>query len=202
MCYENIKKVMSVAATFAICLMFSYCGGKKAPEWVTKGAAAFPQDEGKKLYGVGVASASPNVAMTRERCTTRSRAEIAKIVNTYVASLVKDFMEEHKDYFNPDAAGSNEFTQSVAKSVADATLVGSQIIDWYPEGPEYDEGENVFCLAVLNVDTVLSSYAEKAKQAIREQHRAVMKERAEEALNALDQQLEKKRQTEKQMMGQ
>ena len=161
--------------------------GKSVPDWVDKGSAAF--DDKSKLYGVGTAGLTPSEFLTRRKCDMRARAELARVLNTYVASLMTDFMEHNKDYFNQDAEGLDEFSSYVAKEVSEATLVGSQIIDRY-----VDEDKKVmYCLAVLDVDNVIANIKEKMKQAIREQHRAIVKERSDEMLRKLDEELEKKR---------
>ena len=167
-------------------LLLESCG-KRAPDWVDKGSAAF--EDKSKLYGVGTAGLTPSEFLTRRKCDMRARAELARVLNTYVASLMTDFMEHNRDYFNQDAEGLDEFSSYIAKEVSEATLVGSQIIDRY-----VDEDKKVmYCLAVLDVDNVIANIKEKMKQAIREQHRAIVKERSDEMLRKLDQELEKKR---------
>lgn len=163
-----------------------YSCAKKEPEWVKKGSGAFPNEQ--KIYGVGVANQSPSEAMDRTRCDTRARAELAKILNTYVASLVTDFMENNRDFFNPDKEGLDEFTQSIIKTVTETTLVGSQIIDRY-----IDEDKKIhYCLAVLEINNALMNLSEKMKEAARQQHRALVKEKSDEMLKKLDEELKKK----------
>ncbi len=166
-------------------IFFFLSCGKGSPEWVVKGSAAF-KDE--KIYGVGVVDMTPSEAMDRLKCDTRARADIARTLNTYVASLVTDFMENNRDFFNQEAEGLNEFTQSIIKTVTETTLAGSKIIDRY-----IDKGRKThYCLAVLEPDNVINALKEKMRQAVREQHRAVVKERSDEMLQKLDEELEKK----------
>lgn len=183
---ENIEKSVTVFISFLISgFIFSSCA-KKEPEWVKKGSGAFPQEQ--KIYGVGVANQTPSEAMDRTRCDTRARAELAKILNTYVASLVTDFMENNRDFFNPDKEGLDEFTQSIIKTVTEATLVGSQIIDRY-----IDEKRKIhYCLAALEINNALMNLADKMREAARQQHRALVKEKSDEMLKKLDEELKKK----------
>jgi len=60
------------------------------PEWVYKGSGAFDVDKGKVFYGVGVASGINNKALLISTAQNRARAEVAKVMETYVAVLSKD----------------------------------------------------------------------------------------------------------------
>lgn len=182
--YFLFLSVVSFLIVFGVSL--NGCG-KKPPEWVTKGSGAFSPKE-KKLYGVGVSELSPNEAMTRVRCDTRARADLARVLDSYIASLITDFMEEHKDYFNKDAEGSDEFTQIIIKSTTEATLIGSKVIDRY-----IDEKRKVmYCLVELETDNVLQETFNKMKEAARQRHRAIVKERSDEMLQKLDEELKKR----------
>ena len=64
-----------------------------APEWVNKGSGAFKDKDGKQVfYGVGIAQGIRNRALAVTAADDRGRAEIAKIMNSYVTSLTKDYM--------------------------------------------------------------------------------------------------------------
>lgn len=178
------------AASLSLVAVVAFaCAKPKPPDWVNRGSGSFPGDQGARIYGVGVADFSKSIAMTRLKCDNRARAELARVLNTYVATLMHDFMEEHRDFFNPETEGLDEFVSYIAKSVAEATLVGSQIIDRWD-----DEDKKVqYCLSVLNAESVLNSLRSKMREAIEEQHRAIVRERANEMLKKLDEELLKKR---------
>ena len=147
-------------------LVFS-CGGKKEiyktggnpPAWVTKGSGAFDTGKTKVIYGVGVISKDPNPMLERKAASNRALAEIATTLNTQVASLMKDFMESHKDYTNLEASGSVEFVSNISKTVTDANLVGAQIIDFWR-----DDSGNLYALASLSYDSVIQSLKDKIKK--------------------------------------
>src|SRR3954454_16648411 len=79
------------------------CGGKQQgeapasmqgvdyPEWVVKGSRAFGGEAGRIFYGVGQVNGIKNMALARTTADNRARAEIAKIFETYSASLMKDY---------------------------------------------------------------------------------------------------------------
>lgn len=180
-----MNKMKIVKGVLFALVIISACG-KKAPDWVIKGAGAFGNS--KKFYGVGVADMTKSEYMDRTRCDTRARAEIAKTLNTYIASLVTDFVENNRDFFSPEKEGLDEFTQSIIKAVAEATLVGSQIIDRY-----IDKDKKVhYCLAELNADEAITQLMNKMREAAKQQHRAIVKERSDEMLKKLDEELKKK----------
>lgn len=172
----------------AVCLLvfLALSCAKREPEWVRKGSGAFPDQ--KKIYGVGVANISPSEAMDRIRCDTRARAELAKTLNTYVASLVTDFIENNRDFFSSEKEGLDEFTQSIIKTVTEASLVGSHIVERY-----IDKKRKIhYCLAALEIENALMSLADRMREAARRQHRAIVKERSDEMLKKLDEELKKK----------
>lgn len=181
-----MKRYIRVTGNLLLLSSVIFACAKKEPNWVRMGSGAF-QDQ-KKIYGVGVANMTLSEAMDRIRCDTRARAELAKILNTYVASLVTDFMENNRDFFSQEKEGLEEFTQSIIKTVTEASLVGSQIVDRY-----IDEKRKIhYCLAMLEIDNALTSFADKMREAARKQHRAIVKEKSDEMLKKLDEELKKK----------
>jgi hypothetical protein len=170
----------------------------RKPDWVMKGSGAFPGEPVSRIFGVGVAGPDPNKAVQIEQARARARAEIARSISTTVQVLVKDFMESHKDWFNlQDTAGSDEFFSYVSKQVTDQVLVGSRQMDSW-EDPKTGD---LYMLYVVNMDdSFYKSYKETMRRAIREKHRAIVKERAEEAFQELDKEVEKQREREKELL--
>ncbi len=176
-------------------LLMVTCGGKKEtvktggtpPKWVEKGSGAFETEKGKVVYGVGVISRDPNPMMERKAASNRALAEIATTLNTHVASLMKDFMESHKDYTNPEASGSVEFVSNIAKTVTDAELVGAQVIDYWR-----DDSGNLYALASLSYDSVIQSLKDKVKEA-QEKQAVFLKAKADEAMTELNKELDQKK---------
>lgn len=161
-------------------------GSPKEPEWVSKGAGAFPGDRGKFLYAVGSSSKDFNWSMTITRAKERGRQELARTIETEVASMIKDFMESHKDYADPNSASSNEFTQVVSKSVSQATISGSMLRDSWtgPDGTFY-------ALMSVAVEDLVQA-AKKAAQDEGQKKAVFIKERAEKAFADLDAEIEKR----------
>jgi hypothetical protein len=190
----RINGVLALLAITSLVFVLS-CGGKApvkpgAPDWVNKGSGAFPGDQGVIMYGVGVTNKSPNISMMRTKAHNRARTEMAAAMETYVASFIKDFMQEHMDYMDPDSSGSQEFTSAVAKSVTEATLVGAEIVDHWT-----DPDGNMYALSKMPLDSsFLKAFSNKAAEALRERKAQMLESKANQMLEDLDKELEKKTQ--------
>jgi hypothetical protein len=102
--------------------------GAKAPEWVTKGSGAFDVDKGKVFYGVGIASGIKNRALLVSTADNRARAEVAKILETYVAVLAKDYMAS-TTAGDMTATSEEQHVEQALKTFSKTTLHGAIIID-------------------------------------------------------------------------
>lgn len=184
-----------LAGAIGLAVLLGACAGAPSrPAWVDKYGEAFPDNQKANLYGVGVSTKSLNPSMLRQKTEGRARQELAKQVETYVASFIKDFQQEHKDFMDPSSAGSQEFTAIVAKNVSEATLAGSQIVDHWTD----NEG-NMYALAKLPLDPqFIGEFSKKASEAIRERKAAVLEGKTNEMLKQLDEELSKKTQRQAQ----
>jgi len=114
-------------------LFFMGCAAPKpappaGPAWVNKGSGAFDVDKGKVFYGVGVASGIKNRALLRSTADNRARAEIAKILETYVAVLAKDYMAS-TTAGDMKASSEEQHVEQALKTFSKTTLHGARIID-------------------------------------------------------------------------
>ena len=127
-----MKKVMQLF--FVICLslfVFTGCattsGWQKefanAPEWVSN-----PSIEGG-IGAVGVAEKSRSTHKARTVATLRARAELARMINSDVANLLKDFTETAGI---GDDETMNATFLDVSKSTSQAALKGSKQIRMWP----------------------------------------------------------------------
>jgi hypothetical protein len=98
------------------------------PEWVYKGSGAFDVDKGKVFYGVGVASGIKNKALLISTAQNRARAEIAKIMETYVAVLAKDYMAS-TTAGDMSASSEEQHVEQALKTFSKTTLHGATIVD-------------------------------------------------------------------------
>lgn len=100
----------------------------RGPDWVWKGSGAFDSDKGKVFYGVGVASGIKNKALLRSTADNRGRAEVAKILETYVAVLSKDYMAS-TTAGDMSASSEEQHVETALKTFSKTTLHGAMIVD-------------------------------------------------------------------------
>jgi hypothetical protein len=101
----------------------------QAPEWVNKGSGAFKDATGGDLfYGVGMASGIRNRALAVTAADDRARAEIAKVMNTYVATLTKSYMAS-TTAGDMNKSSEEQHVQSTMKTFAQFTLHGAMPVD-------------------------------------------------------------------------
>jgi hypothetical protein len=129
---RNIIKVLCCLVGIGILISLG-CAGKEPgvrarPEWVDKGSGAFDVDKGKIFYGVGVASGIKNVALLRSTADNRARAEVAKILETYVAVLAKDYMAS-TTAGDMSASSEEQHVEQALKTFSKTTLHGARVID-------------------------------------------------------------------------
>jgi hypothetical protein len=114
--------------------------------------------------------------------------ELAASVETYVANLVKDFMQSHKDFADPSAASSIQFVQSVSKSVTEATVREAQQIEGWKDP---DTGTQ-WVLLEMPIKAIHQHMVDVANRAARKKESAAFGEKTDEALGALKTELKKK----------
>ena len=128
------------------------------PEWVMKGSGAFDVDGSKLFYGVGVASGIRNKALLRQTADNRARAEIAKTMEVYVASLTKDYMAS-TTAGDMSESSEEQHVESALKTFTKSTLHGATIVDrWMDpaDGSMYSLCE----LDLLSFKEALDNYKE------------------------------------------
>jgi len=105
--------------------------GINYPDWVTKGSGAFGGEAGRVFYGVGSVSGIKNAALARTTADNRARAEIAKIFETYSASLMKDYAAS-TTAGDMSASSEEQHVEQAIKTFSASTLSGVQVVDhWY-----------------------------------------------------------------------
>ena len=127
-----------------------------APDWVKKGSGAFEKNKGKVFYGVASATNIGNSSLLRTAADNRARNEIAKGIQVYSASLMKDYMASTSA---GQESSDEQHVQQAIKTVTMQTLSGVEIIDHW-QNP--DTGE-LYSLAKLDL-YIVKDAAEKSKE--------------------------------------
>lgn len=123
-----------VLATLALAL--TACGGGKtvvesdlgikgAPDWVNKGTSVLNDKDGRLFHGVGSAPAMGDESLQRSTADDRARAEVARVLSTYMDVVTQDYVA------STGAGANSEAEQAVSRQVKAVTrmnLSGAKII--------------------------------------------------------------------------
>ena len=105
---------------------------EKAPDWVNKGSGAFKEGGVSAFYGVGIAQGIRNRALAVTAADDRGRAEIAKVMNSYITVLSKDYMASTTAGDMNKSSEEQMVTQTM-KNFAKFTLHGAMPVDHWKD---------------------------------------------------------------------
>ena len=100
-------------------------GLKGAPDWVNEGTNILNDKDGRLFHGVGSASPMGDMALQKSVADDRARAEIAKVLSSYMDVVSSDYMASAR------AGGENVNEESVSRQIKALTkvnLTGAKII--------------------------------------------------------------------------
>ena len=132
------------------------------PAWVMKGGGAFDVEKGKVFYGVGIASGIKNKALLRQTADNRARAEIAKTMETYVATLAKDYMAS-TTAGDMSKSSEEQHVETALKTFSKTTLHGAAIVDRWMD-PSDGSMYSLCELDLFSFKEALDNYKELDKQ--------------------------------------
>ncbi len=112
-----------------------------APEWVTKGEAAFP-DAKDKLYAVGLASNIPDKSLAVETADNRARGQLAQRLQTLVKKMTQDYRSSvtaRNASTGKPQADFEQLVKNVQETLTEQRIVGVTPVDHYyePDGTVY-----------------------------------------------------------------
>ena len=148
-----MKKMIGVVAVLAL----AACGGggtpqqsnqvqhASGPDWVNKGSGAFGGDKGKIFYGVGIASGIRSQSLRRNEADTQARAQIAKIMSTYISELNKSYAAS-TTAGDQSASSEEQHVSDTLKAYSQSELSGVLIVDHW-----VDNDGTEFALAQLDM---------------------------------------------------
>jgi hypothetical protein len=130
---------ISSIRTFAVAsvmLALAACGGGKtvvesdlgikgAPDWVNKGTQAVNDRDGRLFHGVGSSPSVGDEALQRSTADDRARAEVARMLSTYVDAVSNDYSAAAGTGAN---ANADQSVSRQIKAVTKQNLAGSKII--------------------------------------------------------------------------
>ena len=150
-----------------------------APEWVNKGSGAFKDAAGKQVfYGVGIAQGIRNRALSVTAADDRGRGEIAKIMNSYVTTLTKDYMAS-VTAGDMTKSSEEQMVSSTLKNFAKFTLHGAIPVDHWKDPSD----GTLFSLIKLDMASVQQSLSDSKE--LDTKMRDYVKANAEKAFDEL-----------------
>ena len=127
--YQTLASIALVLALAACAsgptVVESDLGMKGAPDWVNKGTSVLNDRDGRLFHGVGSSPAMGDESLQRSTADDRARAEVARILSTFMDVI-------GNDYVAATGTGSNASAEQAVsrqiKAVTKQNLAGSKII--------------------------------------------------------------------------
>lgn len=148
----NKGRWMLLLAGLALFLMAAGCSSKHklvagAPDWINRGGGAYEDEGDKVFYGVGAVTAITSPSLAMQTADQRARADIARQLETYVASLYRDYQTS-----TGAAAGrqplEEQHVEESLKAVTQVSVRGARIIDHW----RHPESDTIYALARLDLE--------------------------------------------------
>jgi hypothetical protein len=123
---------------------------KGAPDWVNEGTNILKHDNDRLFHGVGMAPAMGDMSLQTSTADDRARAEVAKILTSYMQVVSRDYTAAAKG--GDDQSLESSISRQI-KNISNINLTGSRII-----GHWRDEKTNViYSLAEIDMDQLKST---------------------------------------------
>ena len=123
-------------------------GVKGAPDWVNEGTQAINNEEGRLIHGVGMAPPMGDDSLQKATAENRARAEIARVLSTYVDASFSDFTATMG--FDADANIERDIQSTTQLALSGARILGA----WKDK-----RTGNIYAAAELDLQTLKRSLA-------------------------------------------
>ena len=148
-----MTQLLKIFSVLFLALVLGACSSKTtiesdmglddAPDWVNEGTQAVNDDDGRLIHGVGMAPTMGDVSLQKATADNRARAEIARVLSTYVDAVIKD-------YTASTGSDADLNVEREIRSTTQLALSGARILGhWKDE----DTGD-VYAFAELDMDAV------------------------------------------------
>ncbi|MBN1378415.1 MAG: hypothetical protein JXA04_04195 [Gammaproteobacteria bacterium] len=129
--YQLIASAVAVAL-LAACAgqtkVESDLGIKGAPDWVNEGSQAINDKKGRLIQGVGSAPNLGDPALQKATADNRARAEIARVLSSYLDVAMNDFLASSNGGQETGGAVAESSVQQQINSISQVVLNGSKIL--------------------------------------------------------------------------
>jgi len=100
-------------------------GIKGAPDWVNEGSTVLKKKDNRLFHGVGSAPMMSDMSFQTSVADNRARAEIARILSSYMDVVSKDYVVANK---NDDSSYVQQKASREIKNISQLNLTGARII--------------------------------------------------------------------------
>src|SRR5574340_451953 len=149
---------LAISACSGTTKVESDLGIKGAPDWVNEGTNILNDKDGRLFHGVGSASPMGDMALQKSTADDRARAEVARILSSYMDVVSNDYLSSAKTGSSATAGGASVAEESVTRQIRSLTkvnLAGARII-----GSWRDPRTNIiYSIAELDMKHVKSTLA-------------------------------------------
>ena len=118
-------------------------GLNDAPDWVNEGTQAVSDDNGRLIHGVGMAPSMGDVSLQKATADNRARAEIARVLSTYVDAVITD-------YTASSGSETNLGVEREIRSTTQLALSGARILGHWKDEATGD----VYAFAELDMESL------------------------------------------------
>jgi hypothetical protein len=134
-----------------------------APAWVNEGTNTVSNEDGRLIHGVGSAPAMGDLSLQKATADNRARAEIARIMSTFIDSTLADYSASNGESF--DMSVDKTLKSSTRAALSGAIIIGS----WRStkSGEVYSFAEldlKKLETSIANADKVNQSFKDYSKQ--------------------------------------
>ena len=146
--------LLSIVSALCAAVLLAGCSGKTmvksdlgisgAPDWVNKGTATLNDHGGRLIHGVGMAPAMGDQALQISTADDRARAEVARVLSSYMDVASSDYASATNNADNEQAIARQ------IKSTTKVVLSGARIIAHWRDKPT----GNIYALAELDMKQV------------------------------------------------
>jgi hypothetical protein len=148
-------------AAAALTVVLAACGGGKtivesdlgikgAPDWVNKGTAVLNDKDGRLFHGVGSSPTLGDEALQRSTADDRARAEVGRMLSTYLDVVGNDYVAATGTGSN---ASADQAVSRQIKAVTKVNLAGSKIIGRWKD----PKTNMIYSIAELDLKQVKST---------------------------------------------
>lgn len=159
-----MKRLSTFVLTAAAAFVLGACShsapsspvANNAPDWVNKGSGAFKDAAGKQVFfGVGAVQGVRNIPLARMSADDRGRGDLAKIMDSYVTVLSKDY-QASVTAGDMSKSSEEQMVSQTMKNFAKFTLHGAIPVDHWVD----HENNVVYSLIKLDMAAVQQSLAD------------------------------------------